>query len=115
MPAAVISVLSSVINVGAVIFAAVTGRAEVCLELMGSLISSLIGCYLTLFAVGAITAFSERKRIKASTGKKILYTFTFPLFMFTYIPITIASFFGKVTWKPIEHRVQMSIEEMRKR
>ena len=37
--------------------------------------------------------------------KKVLYDFTFPLFMFTYIPISFAALFSKGEWKPIEHRV----------
>ena len=43
----------------------------------------------------------------------MLYTFTFPLFMTTYVPITIASLFGKVEWKPIEHRAVMSVQELK--
>lgn len=35
----------------------------------------------------------------------MIYAFTFPLFMFTYIPISFAAFFCKGEWKPIEHRV----------
>lgn len=37
--------------------------------------------------------------------KKVIYAFTFPLFMFTYIPISFAALFSKGEWKPIEHRV----------
>jgi len=29
--------------------------------------------------------------------------FTFPLFMLTYIPITIVAIFKKVKWTPIKH------------
>ena len=29
--------------------------------------------------------------------------FTFPLFMLTYIPISLAALVGKVEWKPIRH------------
>ncbi len=32
-----------------------------------------------------------------------MYTFSFPLFMFTYIPISFAALFMKVEWKPIRH------------
>ena len=35
--------------------------------------------------------------------RKIFYLFTFPIFMLTYIPISIVAIFKKVTWKPIEH------------
>ena len=34
----------------------------------------------------------------------MLYTFTFPIFMLTYIPISLVALFSrKVQWKPIEH------------
>ena len=43
----------------------------------------------------------------------IVYTFTYPLFMMTYIPISIAALFGKVEWKPIQHRVAKTLDEVR--
>lgn len=33
------------------------------------------------------------------------YTFTFPLFMLTYIPISLVALFCKTEWKPIKHTV----------
>ena len=53
----------------------------------------------------AITTVTEWKRIHTKAVKKALYAFTFPLFMFTYIPISFAALFSKGEWKPIEHRV----------
>ena len=53
----------------------------------------------------AITTVTEWKRIHTKAVKKVLYAFTFPLFMFTYIPISFAALFSKGEWKPIEHRV----------
>ena len=47
--------------------------------------------------------FAEWKQIKGAAWKKILYVFTFPLFMLTYIPISLAALVGKVEWKPIRH------------
>lgn len=65
----------------------------------------LLNMYLTLFVLGAITTVTEWKRIHTKAVKKALYAFTFPLFMFTYIPISFAALFSKGEWKPIEHRV----------
>ena len=65
----------------------------------------LLNMYLTLFVLGAITTVTEWKRIHTKAVKKVLYAFTFPLFMFTYIPISFAALFSKGEWKPIEHRV----------
>ena len=65
----------------------------------------LLNMYLTLFILGAITTVTEWRRIHTKAVKKVIYAFTFPLFMFTYIPISFAAFFCKGEWKPIEHRV----------
>ena len=43
-----------------------------------------------------------------------MYTFTFPLFMFTYIPISFAALFAsRVTWKPIVHTRSASLADIR--
>lgn len=68
------------------------------LELLGNM-------YLTIFVVGGITTITEWKHIRTSTVKKIVYAFTFPLFMFTYVPISIVSLFHSPGWKPIKHTV----------
>ena len=72
---------------------------------VSSIFMTIFNFCAILFLFGALTAITERKNIHCSTGKKILYCFTFPLFMFTYIPISFAAFFCKGEWKPIEHRV----------
>ena len=46
-------------------------------------------------------------------SKKILYMFTFPLFMLTYIPVSIAAVFKKAEWRPIRHTVAVSVKEIR--
>ena len=52
---------------------------------------------------GAATTITEWKKIAATTKQKILYTFTFPLFLFTYVPIAVVALVSKVEWKPIKH------------
>lgn len=59
--------------------------------------------YVSLLIYGAITMAVEWKQIAMSAGRKILYTFTFPIFMFTYIPISAVALVKKVEWKPICH------------
>ena len=73
----------------------------------------LLGMYGTLFVVGAITTATEWKAIHTAPWRKVLYVFTFPLFMATYIPIAISALFCRVEWKPIEHRVNSA--ELRRR
>ena len=112
MPAVVLSVLCALIN-GFASFAAVLSGESV-LPIIFSLGESLFNMYLTLFIIGAITTFTEWKHIHTGTVKKIFYTFTFPLFMFTYIPVSVAAIFKKVEWKPIEHKIKTSVSELKR-
>ena len=103
MPAFVLSATAIVCNVTAAVLGAVHGEdLTIALWSVGQM---LLNMYLTLFVLGAITTVTEWKRIHTKAVKKVLYTFTFPLFMFTYIPISFAALFSKGEWKPIEHRV----------
>ena len=68
------------------------------LEIFGSMCS-------LLFILGGITTVTEWKRIRATAWEKIWAVFTFPLFMATYLPISLCAVFAKAEWKPIEHKV----------
>ena len=68
------------------------------------------GITFSLFAFGAVTMIAEWKRIAGPAWKKVLYIFTFPLFMLTYVPISIAALVGKVEWKPIQHGIAKAQE-----
>lgn len=115
MPATFVSLLSMVVNVVFLCAAAFGSRINpILIQLTSqSLIMSLFNYYMTLFVVGVLTTITEWKAIKCPAHKKILYTFTFPLFLFTYIPISLAALFQKVEWKPIEHRVAKTLDEVR--
>ena len=77
-------------------------------QMMGIILPFVSGIYFVLFVIGALTVVTEWKRIRATPLQKILYCFTFPIFMFTYLPIAIRSLFGKITWKPIEHNRKLA-------
>jgi len=72
------------------------------------------GAYFTMFAFGALAAITERKRIRCTTAKKILYVFTFPFFIFSFCISVLMATFGKVEWKPIKHNVSVSISDITK-
>lgn len=72
-------------------------------ENMGFIARSIITFYIALLVYGAITMASEWKNVAIPDKKKVLYTLTFPFFMFTYIPISAAALVRKVEWKPIYH------------
>ena len=71
------------------------------LECLGSILA-------TLLVLGGITTATEWYRIHATTAQKLVYTLTFPLFMLTYLPISLAALFMKVEWKPIHHSVRLA-------
>ena len=71
------------------------------LECLGSILT-------TLLVLGSITVATEWRHIYAPAWKKIFFTLTFPLFMLTYLPISMAALFMKVEWKPIHHSVNLS-------
>ena len=110
MPAAVLSCVSIVVNVAAAIQTFLAGG-----DLSGLLLSVaqlVANLYLTLFALGAITTVSEWRRIHCSSFKKVLYAFTFPLFMLTYLPIVVVSLFVSPGWKPIAHRRACTVRQI---
>ena len=57
----------------------------------------------------------ERKRIKCSFPHKLLYLITWPWFDLISIPVTIVAIFKRVTWKPIIHDAQTTIEDIEKK
>ena len=79
-----------------------------------AMIYSFINCYSIMFFLGFITTITEWKQIQCSPVKKILYMFTFPVFIFTYVPISIIALFKKVEWKPIAHSVIKTAEDMQR-
>ncbi len=110
LPALVLSILSVVINVIAGISLAIMG--ENILPLLISFGKTVGGMYSLLFVLGGITTITEWKKIHCSVFKKILYAFTFPIFMISYIPVTMAALFVKSEWKPIEHTRSKTLEQI---
>ena len=103
MPAFVLSTVSIASNLALAVWGVWTGGSIlIALQSLGQMLLSM---YLTLFVIGAITTVTERRHIHTGRARRVLYAFTFPLFMFTYLPISLAALFSKGEWKPIEHRV----------
>ena len=103
LPALVLSVLSTVSNLSLLTLQIANGAGTA--EATLAILQMLGSMYLTLFVIGAITTATQWKKLHTTAWKKVLYTFTFPVFMFTYLPISIAALFAKVEWKPITHSV----------
>ena len=54
----------------------------------------------------------EQDLLTGNVPKKLIQ-FTFPLFLATYVPISIVALFKKVEWKPIQHSVNTSLKDIR--
>lgn len=67
------------------------------------LLTAVWGFFSHFFLMGALTMIKDWKRIPATPYEKIANLIVFPLFMFTYVPVTIAAVFAKPEWKPIKH------------
>lgn len=93
-------------------FLATSAELQMC---WGSLIMSFLSMYLTFFILAIITTISERKHIHAKHKWRIFTNlFTFPIFMMSYIPITVAALFMKVEWVPTKHSVALTFDDMMK-
>ena len=109
MPAAVLTGASVVVNLGAAVTGFLSGGSMAALG--QSVLQTLLSLYLTLFILGAVTTATEWRSIHCPGRKKLLYVFTFPLFMLTYIPIAIVALFKKGNWKPITHSINVDVAE----
>ncbi|MGN1031598.1 MAG: glycosyltransferase family 2 protein, partial [Butyricicoccaceae bacterium] len=78
-----------------------------------AIIGWITAMYQCLFVMGALTMLTEGHNIRATRLQKFVSLFTFPLFMMTYVPISIAAIFCKVEWKPIQHKVAKTLDEVR--
>lgn len=80
---------------------------------IGSVIMMLAYMYGTFFVMGLSTTITEWKHIHCPQEWRIFTNlFTFPLFMFTYVPLTVAALFLKVDWVPTPHDVSVTLDEV---
>ena len=70
------------------------------------------GYYLLTLVAGAATVASEWRRIPASRIKKLIYLPLYPLFLLTYLPISLAALFRNVEWTPIRHTPTAEMHHM---
>ena len=114
MPALFLTLASVMVNL--IFFYLGLINIEIYPELMKettvAIFMSVINSYLVLFALGLLTTITEWKKINSTSAKKIIYVFSFPIFIFTYVPISIVALFKKIEWKPINHSIVKTIEEL---
>lgn len=109
-PAAILTWGSVLINLVSAAYRLVNG-ADMMVTL-ASIAQSLVNLCLTVFLRGVITTLSEWKQIHCSVRRKLWTIVTFPLFMLTYLPVTVAALMCKPDWKPIVHSKNISVQEL---
>ncbi len=77
-----------------------------------SALMALAGCYVGLYFSGLVTLLTEWRRIPCSGVRKILYSFTYPFFMASFMAALPVAMAGTVEWKPIRHTVAVSLGEL---
>ena len=72
-------------------------------EMIQFLIEMIAYLWGSMMVLALLTVLSEWKRIPASAFEKLKFIPMFPMYMLTYIPITVQALFTNVTWTPIQH------------
>lgn len=101
LPAFVVSSFAALS--GIVLLAAGMITAQSISFVIYSTIMFFLKTFIAMFALGVYTVITEWGQIGCNNIKKILYLFTFPIYMYTYFPIALAAMKKNVTWKPIVH------------
>lgn len=112
-PATLLTLFSMLVNIVCSAIGIATNHFDVVLASVTELATCLGSIYLSLLLFGIITIVSEWKKINCKPFHKILYLFTFPIFIFTYMPIAIAAIFKKVHWQHIEHNITKDVDEIK--
>ena len=118
-PGMILTLLSAFVNatyliVGSLSHGFIATQAELSM-CVGSLIMTFFSMYFVFFLLAIITTISERKHIHCHKSRRwIIFTnlFTFPLFMMTYIPMTVVALFKKVEWIPTKHDIAVNVEDV---
>lgn len=111
MPAMLLTLISVTVNIIAIPLGIISQSSEL-LALIRVLGQTLLSFYSIFFLLGLVTTITEWNNIYCGKSHKIFYIFTFPLFMMTYIPISIIALFKKVEWAPTEHSVAVSVSDI---
>lgn len=116
-PGMILTLLSAFVNMSYLVigtishgFLATEGEIVLC---AGSLVMTFLSMYFAFFILALITTISERSHIHAKKKSRVFTNlFTFPVFMMTYIPITVAALFKKVEWVPTKHDISVNFDQV---
>lgn len=111
MPPVILMILSMVVNaVG--LFMGIFYLKDITVIVNAGLYG-ILNSYLMFFVIGLTTVTTMWRSIHCSAVKKVISCFTLPLFMLTYMPVSLIALFQKPEWKPITHSVSVSLGEVR--
>lgn len=113
-PATLLTFSVLLVNFSAMSYGLLFSFDSIVIAALLQILSSGFCAYASLFFIGLITIITEWGQIHCCTYKKILYLFTFPIFMFTYVPIAIVAIFKRVYWVPIPHTFVGRTTDIRK-
>ena len=85
------------------------------LNVLWNMARTIIGIYGLFFVMGLVIVITQWAKIHGHWRYKIGYLFTSPIYMLTYMPISLMAIFKKVQWTPIRHVVSKSIEDVQQR
>ena len=116
-PGMILTLLSFFVNAAYLIvgslshgFIATQAELDMC---VGSLVMTFVSMYVVFFILAVITTISERDHIHAKKRWRVISNlFTFPIFMMSYIPITVAALFKKVEWIPTKHDIAVDVDDV---
>ena len=100
-PAFLLSLLACIVNVVAAVVAICLGAGWI--ETLLSLGKLVLGAYVLLLTQSILCTATEWKHLQASSFKKVLYIFTFPFFLFTFIPCIFIALIRPVEWVETPH------------
>lgn len=112
MPAMLLTLISVAVNLVSVPLGFLNNNVGEMISVLKVLWQTVSTFYFIFLILGFVTTITEWKSIYCSKLKKVFYIFTFPLFMMTYVPISIIALFRKVEWTPIQHSVSKTVDDI---
>lgn len=112
-PAYLVTVLTLFINLIVFCIAACIHDGTLMYATGMAMLSAIGSFYCVFCLMGCLTLITEWKKIKCANSKKIRYAILFPVFLFTYVPISVIALFKKVVWKPVVHTDVKTLDDVR--
>ena len=119
LPLMIITIVTVLMNIvliaNDVVLGATTGDFTEIFRFVMTLAAGVGGGYMSMFLLALLVTVTEWKAINTTTFRKILYLFTFPIYMATYIPIGFVALFKNVEWTPIRHTVSTNLDALKEK